>query len=1120
MMNQVFGCPGCLGLLRATDQRHVHFAWAVLWTCPTCNQDFHCCDSTCGAAFTRAFGTRLQLARHHRRNHKKQRVDMPMELGPGLAEHDDDITFMSDDNNTHDTNDNCHRVPIDVLACFDGHPPTRQFFDDLGNHSVKWAVQCLVARACYQDANIDYSTYPRILDNEVALFFRIARLVFATGAKQQHLLGGVLSGLEMRYLSPGSLSTSAGLPLPTTYKAFNSTLLNPTNQNSLTSIIPRPPAVVLSGRHAYVSIPALVAYELGLAHAAIDPPFNPKFERLVNSPHGQELLIRAKDKLLEDATLIACPVNGYLRYVVLLFMWFDGWDPNGSSKGNRSPVWSGTLTMVFANMNGDIVAVATYPFAVGPGKVDHNIIFQHILDDVRALQAPLPENGTSCRWYRSRAAQQMVLVYGEVFCIWQDQPGRRQETNTLGGNSLNHAIFGISCYVKHLRKPVAACDRCREATVMYLDKGNFQSLLRPACSACTNWCFPVDPNAGLYQSCISEKFPVDAVVGKDFNLGGGAIDFTLLIAAWQEACGAVTAGRWTDTAALLYLKTLCVNEATVKAMLHQCRNYMLWTEIGADPESYDAPTCATYRQQFAANPDRFAIPLPPAAWSLGTLSLHVETIMHLGGGVQKAVAKFVHRYATSLGHGVVLTARLAFPIALVHKYCRVQYLPLAAYNTDKFGGWVMENFKVLCILAPWVYHCLDDEAFQPPPRFVTPTTPRDKWIQTENIGYLRSRGIAIPARMLAAEARSAVAELFAQPGGPPAAVVNPASTVTPRDMRRLWLSCSTMFKDLMRVHHNAVSMNRTDARVRAFLSEIEALDAVLQPARLKPLYLAKYNFPSLLRAVDHLRQFGNIRDLHEGGIEGEGMVKHLRPLVTNGLKDQFATHLLSKVFRDYTLDRLLLNHEHQGGGASPTLDNVCGSMIAVAMAPLDGGGETEAETLQRATLEEEPDPFQHLRHMLDDEVEDLGDDLGDGAGDSGSSSGEPATLWFRRYSSRATVEHYFRLGVPISVVITNQAAQQRIGVIVATCNQWWLLPLCVGRMQYDDDLGFTYFHINLHPTKEKMLVQTKVNGENPINHIEILNYGHLLPANWLDGPVPYALLNMEGEHLDAESNFV
>ncbi len=150
----------------------------------------------------------------------------------------------------------------------------------------------------------------------------------------------------------------------------------------------------------------------------------------------------------------------------------------------------------------------------------------------------------------------------------------------------------------------------------------------------------------------------------------------------HEAWEAVVSGRWGETAVHVYLKTLLVNEATMKAMLHQCQNCMLWTAIGADPESYDAETCATHRRLHAADPKKYAVPGPPAAWLLSWLSLRVETIMHLAGGVQKAVAKFVHRHATSLSHGPALTTRLAFLIALAHKCCRVQH---QSRSHSKFG---------------------------------------------------------------------------------------------------------------------------------------------------------------------------------------------------------------------------------------------------------------------------------------------------------------------------------------------------------------------------------------------------------------------------------------------------
>jgi hypothetical protein len=1132
IMQRIPGCPSCTGVLCETTQRHGRFPWAVLWSCPTCHGLLYCCDRSCGpkSGQVTAIVSDHQLNRHHRRFHKKPRWVSEVDY-PALLEDD----HLSSDALDADEPPS-YPIPTEAFHIFRVRLPTKRFFEDLQNDSLEVAVQGLVARSCYLDSRVRMPAEKGLDVADMILFFRIARLVFQLGPKHQHLLAGVLAGFETRYLPPSITSTqhSHGVQLPTTHKAFTAKLLNQTNTNSLTSIIPIPPTVVLSGKHAYVSIPALVAYDLGLANANVDPPYNAKFDRLVNSEHGKALFHRAKGQLTAEGATINGTHADYVPLVALFMMWFDGWDPNASSKGNRSPVWSGSLTLVLINLQGCVVSVATYPFAAGPGKADHNVIFEQILLDVRALQAPIDDCVNARRWYYSRAASTMALVYGELFCIWQDQPGRRQETNLLNGNSLNHAVFGTSCYVKQLQTPIAACSWCRQATMQYLDSGNFQTALLTGCQHCTNWRFPEDPKSSLYRRKISEKFPADAVAGQEFNLGGGRIETTLLIRAWHEACAGLTTARWSEGTAEIYLKTLCVNKSTIKTVQQQCRNHRLWQAIGAKPEEYPEATKADCRRRFAANPHAFAVPQPPAAWQLAALALHPETVMHLSGGVQKAVAKFVHRYATSQGHGPALITRLAFPIELIHKYCRVQYLPLAAYKTDKFGGWVMENYKSLCKLAPWLYHCFEDRAFQKPTPFVTPTKLRSKWTVVENKAYLRSRGFPTPSSMNAAEAREAVHALFALPGGPPDAVVRVASTVDPRDMRRLWWSCSMMFKDLMRVDHDTATINRTDARVRAFLSAIEALDAQLHPTREMPLYLAKYNFPSLLRAVSHLQPFGNIRDLHEGGIEGEAMVKVLRPLLPKGLKDKFAQHLLQKAFRDTTVDRLLVNLDCRDDlNTAPSApfveclppeknDEVEDSDEDTATSAEDSANDSDDEQHDSDT-EKEPDPFGHMRHMLDD-GDDPSDDEDEPSIDdaeSGTTDGiAPSPLLFRKYNTLAKVESYFTLGVPISVVLTNQRGRQRIGVIVSTCNQWWLQPVQIGQVQLDDDLGFTYFQVTLYPHEDQIRVRTKPDGENPTYHIELLNYATLLPALWLEPPFPYALVTMEGDHLDALYNIV
>jgi hypothetical protein len=99
--------------------------------------------------------------------------------------------------------------------------------------------------------------------------------------------------------------------------------------------------------------------------------------------------------------------------------------------------------------------------------------------------------------------------------------------------------------------------------------------------------------------------------------------------------------------------------------------------------------------------------------------------------------------------------------------------------------------------------------------------------------------------------------------------------------------------------------NRATASVMRFLSLMESLDLKLNPKREKPIWIAKYNFLGLLRICESFEFFRHARNLYEGGVIGEGIVKQLRPLTASGVHKKWATNLLLKYYRQLTLDMLI-----------------------------------------------------------------------------------------------------------------------------------------------------------------------------------------------------------------------
>ena len=131
-----------MGCLCETAQRHGFFTWAVVWSCRTCNVNFHCCDRTCGPKNRQRtpYAAHEQLLRHHRRSHKKQRVE-----AVAVDDHQPSDAFDADELPRY-------AIPTDAFNIFLGHVPTKRFFEDVQNHSFGAAVQGLVARSCYLDS--------------------------------------------------------------------------------------------------------------------------------------------------------------------------------------------------------------------------------------------------------------------------------------------------------------------------------------------------------------------------------------------------------------------------------------------------------------------------------------------------------------------------------------------------------------------------------------------------------------------------------------------------------------------------------------------------------------------------------------------------------------------------------------------------------------------------------------------------------------------------------------------------------------------------------------------------------------------------------------------------------
>ena len=101
-------------------------------------------------------------------------------------------------------------------------------------------------------------------------------------------------------------------------------------------------------------------------------------------------------------------------------------------------------------------------------------------------------------------------------------------------------------------------------------------------------------------------------------------------------------------------------------------------------------------------------------WLLGNTEDKTEGIMHLSMGIQKAVFKFVIRWATENKNGSKLQQRLAGSLRAVQEL-KLAYCPCRPYKDEKFGGFTAEVYRAMTMTSAYIYRCLIENDLQPPP---------------------------------------------------------------------------------------------------------------------------------------------------------------------------------------------------------------------------------------------------------------------------------------------------------------------------------------------------------------------------------------------------------------------
>jgi hypothetical protein len=211
---------------------------------------------------------------------------------------------------------------------------------------------------------------------------------------------------------------------------------------------------------------------------------------------------------------------------------------------------------------------------------------------------------------------------------------------------------------------------------------------------------------------------------------------------------------------------------------------------------------------------------------------------------------------------------------------------------------------------------LEDEFIPKAPAVAPDQKPRSKWSKLENTGWLQLRGLPVPPKICAAELTTLVDSYFIAPTGPPE--VQPFTAPAVADIRQLLVLLYQVFGTLFATTMaGEAAGNRFDALVVQFLSLIERVGHACHPKLKKDIWISKYGLLGLLRCHKHFTDYTLPHSLYEGGIEGEGMVKMLRPLCPNAVRAGWPLCLMDAYNRQNILSSLTSGFETSNTASSP-----------------------------------------------------------------------------------------------------------------------------------------------------------------------------------------------------------
>jgi hypothetical protein len=371
---------------------------------------------------------------------------------------------------------------------------------------------------------------------------------------------------------------------------------------------------------------------------------------------------------------------------------------------------------------------------------------------------------------------------------------------------------------------------------------------------------------------------------KDGKIGPRIITGDDIIKGINYCCSKLLSGGYNAKEARMYLKQLGLHTVAQEKIISTALQSM-------QNEDYDHEQMVSYK-------------LPASWYGFEDTTIFVDVPMHLLMlGVVKSVMGKINKWLRKINKNTMFVNKVSGILLQIKKmnieWCKVLEYP----RTDKTGGWVSENFVAMTRLCVWFYSVLKQLPINE--QYTDPTTVYTTWNKKECHKWLQVRGIDNTGKII--DLKKQIGEYMESDNVPSIQKKTDISIINIMD---LISSTQKMIKTMISEETTKRDIKKLEAIIRLYLIHYDKLDCGLRET-LVPSWIQQYNMVCLLNIPRIMLKYGTMRNVWEGGKDGEAYLKQVKHNLKSGLVNQWHTWVLTNLLKEEIYDNWKTMNQQQ-----------------------------------------------------------------------------------------------------------------------------------------------------------------------------------------------------------------